>query len=154
MTTITPVNVADITDAVEQLLRNWQPLMSAGVDNVEDAEEINQDAGRCPWVGIYRSKIRYPSRTLGMGTGYRGQRVDLILVMQQFDPTSGKACARRLEDLIQMVIGAVLSDPSLGGTVDALDEFEVQYPDYQRLDNGFFQTAFLFFTGVTNVNAA
>ena len=147
---IRPINVADVTQAVADLLAEHPAL--SGVQ-VEQGEEINGSPTACPWLGVYRAGVKYPTRTLGIGAGFRRQEIELIVVAQASHPAAGKDCARELEDLLQHVIGALLSDPSLKGKVDILDEFEVRYPDYRRQDGRYFQTAFVYFTGVTNVTA-
>lgn len=148
--TITPVNVSTITSAIESLLTNHNDLQDV---LVERSTEINELPHRCPWVGIYRSGVEYPLRTLGMGSGFRGQRISFVLMAQHSDATSGEECEERLEQLIVNVIGALLSDPSLNGTVDTLDEFSVEYVDYLQTDAGYVQTAGIYFTALTSVRA-
>lgn len=150
--TIYVTDVHEVTEAIEQTLKENVDLIEIGLE-VEIGEQINEDPNRCPWVGVYRQGIRYPSRALGAGSGYRQQRIALVLVLQHANLNSGSECSRQLEDLIKKVMSAVLSDESLRGKVDILDEVEVSYTNYNfDKENGFFmQTAAVQFVGLVNV---
>lgn len=143
-----PLNISVITAGISALLTKALPQLT-----VERSAEVNELPHRCPWVGIYRSGVEYPLRTLGMGSGFRGQRINLVLMVQNSDATSGEECEERLEELIVNVIGALLSDPTLNNTVDGLDEFSVQYVDYLQTDAGYVQTAGIYFTALSSVRA-
>lgn len=149
MIPITPINVANITAAVENMFVNADKLDAA---TIERDAELNEIPGLCPWIGIYRMGVTYPSRVLGLGSGFRGQRIELAVFVQQSDATSGEECGERLEALIVDVISVLLSDPTLGGSVDTIDNFEVRYLDYARDDAGYFQTAAVYLTAVTMVH--
>lgn len=146
--TTTPANVAIVTGAIVERLVNDARLAEA---TVERSAELNEIPGRCPWIGVYRSGVEYPLRTLGMGSGWRQQRIDLMVFVQHSDGTSGEECEDRLEGLIVDVISVLLSDPTLGGAVDTLDEFTVKYLDYSQTDAGYMQTAAIYFTAITSV---
>lgn len=148
MTTITPINVATISAKIVDILRDHEGLQDA---TVERSEEVNEIPGRCPWVCVYRAGVDYPSRTLGLGTGYRLQRIEFIVYAQHADGTSPDECEDRLEALVVNVISALLSDPTLRGTVATIDEFSVRYVDYDRSEAGYMQTAAIYFTAVTSV---
>jgi len=144
---IVPVSVSVVTQAVEKVLRD---TISTG--NIERSGEINADPSRCPWVGVYRSDCQFPSRTLGFGSGYRGQRVGVIILAQESDPVSGDRCEDRLNVLVDQIISSLLSEPTLGGAVNTIDEFTVRYPDYQKVGNDqYVQTAMILFTAITTV---
>jgi hypothetical protein len=147
---IKPVNIAKITESIVKILMNDGRLDQAVIER--DAE-LNEIPGRCPWIGVYRMGVSYPQRTLGLGAGFRGQRVELAIFMQQSDATSGEECGERLEALIVDVLSVLLSDPTLGGSVDTIDNFEVRYLDYARDDAGYFQTAAVYLTAVTMVQS-
>jgi hypothetical protein len=148
---IVPINVADVLQAIEDMLRAWSALQGS---TIEQCEEVNEEPRRCPWIGIYRLGVKYPPRTLGGGTGYRRNNIDLILVTEHVSFQSGKDCMIALESLNQAVIACLLTDASLGGLVDTLDDFSVVYPDFQKTDKGYFQKSLIYFTGVTNVTAS
>lgn len=146
---IKPVSVSDVTKAIKRQL-----LSDNGMDevNIERSEEINALPGRCPWVGIYRAECAFPSRTLGVGAGYRGQRIQVILLAQDSDQSSGDACEDRVNDLVDRILSVLLSDSTLGGAVHTLDEVTVRYPDYRRVSDGpYIQTAMIFVTAITMV---
>lgn len=146
---LAPLNVSAITAAVRDRLSADVRLKAA---RIERGAEINKDPALCPWVGIYRASVQYPSRTLGLGQGYRGQRVQLVLLTQHADWASGEACEEALEALNVDVLSVLLSDPRLGGVVDGLDEIEVQYPDYQRTQSGqYIQTSAIYITALGGI---
>ena len=151
MTVIVPTDVSEITRAVEQMLNDALDVGQAGVLIERSAEERLTPTPH-GWVGIYRDGIDYPARTLGMGSGYRNQLIRLYLVLQESDPTSGDECEDRLERLLQKVVGVLLSDPSLKGTVQTLDAFTVRYVGLKG-DAGYMQMARIDFTGVIPVSA-
>lgn len=146
---ILPVSVSVVTQAVERILSADTRLESV---TIERSSEINATPGRCPWVGVYRSECAFPIRTLGVGAGFRSQRVQVILLAQESDPGSGWACEDRLNALVDNLVSALLSDATLGGAVHTVDEFTVRYPDYRRVSEGpYVQTAMIQFTAITNV---
>lgn len=149
---ITPTNVARVTQAVLEMLRDAPDVGAAGVE-VERSCEPRLSPTTHGWVGVYRDRIDYPSRALGMGSGYRNQMIRLFLLVQETDLTSGTECEDRLEELLQKVIGVLLSDPSLKGTVATLDEFSVRHESYEESDGVYMQMARIDFTGVIPVTA-
>lgn len=151
MTVIVPTNVSEITSAIEGMLNDATDVGQVGVLIERSAEERLTPTAH-GWVGIYRDSISYPPRTLGMGSGYRMQEIRLFLTLQETDPTSGDECEDRLEALLQKVVGVLLSDPSLRGTVSTLDAFTVTYRAFKG-DYGFMQMAQVAFTGLIPVSA-
>jgi hypothetical protein len=151
MTVIVPTNVSEITQAIETMLNDSLDVGQAGV-LVERSAEERLTPTEHGWVGIYRDGINYPPRTLGMGSGYRNQEIRLYLLVQESDPSSGDECEDRLETLLQKVVGVLLSDPSLGGTVNTLDAFSVTYRGFKG-DAGYMQMARIDFTGLIPVSA-
>jgi hypothetical protein len=149
---IIPVNIGDVTSAVLEMLQTHPQIGLAGVEVVR-SEEPPEQAGPEGFVGIYRGRVRYNSRTLGMGQGYRRQRIELAVHVRMTHYGSGEECETSLENLVTQVLSCILSDESLKGTVDVLDEeIEVQYPTPQRGEEVYLQSANIFFNGVVNVN--
>lgn len=147
--TIQPLSVSAITQAVERVL--LRDLTMEGV-TVERSTEVNSTPAYCPWVGVYRAESQFPARTLGVSTGYRTQRTQVLLILQETDASSGAACEDRLNELVSKVVAVLLSDTTLGGVVNTLEEFTVRYPDYRRVDDdSYLQTAMLFFTAINPV---
>lgn len=142
-----PVNVASITEALKQNFIKSEVIPPEA--QVTRAEEINELPSACPWIGIYRSAVQYPIRTLGGSSGFRNQRVELIVVVQESDLTSGEQCEDRLEALILKVIRAIFDDVYIGGTCDTVDDFAVRYESYTKRDGTYMQTASIYFTAIT-----
>lgn len=145
---IQPLNVATVTQAVVDLLQADTRLAAV---KVERSEDKNLSPDDCPWIGVYRLGVKYPQRTLTSAAGYRQQRVQLLLLVQHANATSGAACEDELEELLTTVLSALLSDTTLGGTVQFLDEFNVSYTSYMQATSGsFLQTAAIQFVALTN----
>lgn len=154
MTIIVPVNLDSITLAVKEMWTDDMNVGGSGVQ-IERYEELTKTPGKAGWACIYRARVDYPPRTLGIGSGYRNQLIRLFAFASESDPSSGEEAGQRLDLLLQKLVGTLLSDPSLKGTVQTLDEFSVDYFDYQRQsDTGMYlQYAQLNFTGVIPVTA-
>lgn len=151
MTTFTPVNTAEVTEALRAQIDNAPGLESV---TVERSEVPAEDPSQCPRVGVYRVRTRFPSRTIGMGTGFRGQHLELIVMVTETG-RDGPACEDALELLVQRVVAALLNDTSIGGLAQNLDDIEVRYDDYARTEAGvFMQRAVIFVTAVGMVQAA
>lgn len=133
------------------MLSEATDIGGAGVEVERSCEEKLTPTAH-GWVGIYRDGIQYPPRALGMGSGYRMQQIRLYLLVQESDPTSGSECEDRLERLMQKVVGVLLSDPSLKGTVNTLDDFSVSYRGFIN-DGMYLQMARIDFTGLIPVSA-
>lgn len=154
MTIIVPVNLDEITQAVKDMWTDDAQVGVAGVV-VERYEPLCKQPTQHGWVSVYRARVDYPPKTLGFGTGYRNQFVRLFAIASESDMTSGEECGRRLDDLLKKLVSTLLSDPTLKGTVDTLDEFSVDYFDYTRdkETNVYMQFAQINFTGVIPVSA-
>lgn len=152
MTTIQTINVATVQAALGEILKNNAALMDMTALTIEHGEAIVDSQEQCPWVGVYCVGVTYESRTLGLGSGMRYQRMQFWLVCKEQSPNSGSDCTTKLETLVQAVNSAVLSDTSLGGTVDAIEEFRTDYPAWGKTAGGvYLQTAVTQFTAVTTV---
>lgn len=151
--TITPVDVGDVMAALAKQLERSAAVQAAGIETVERCEPEPDDSDRCPWVGIFRVRVSFPTRTSGVGAGFRQQLIRIGVGMAQSDATSGAACEERLEELVKAVVGAILSDATIGSTVSFVDEFELVYPAYEKLkDQPYLQLAYLEFTAVAQVS--
>lgn len=152
MTVIVPLDFSEVTRAIESMMNDSPDVGQAGV-LVERSGEICETPTAHGWIGIYPDEVVYPLRTLGMGAGYRNQLARPFMLVQESDPSSGAECEDRLERLIQKVVGVLLSDPSLKGTVQTLDEFSVKRVKFGKTDGIFMQMARIDFTGIVPVSA-
>lgn len=150
---IVPININEVTQAVKDMWTD-DPAVGGVGTLVERYEPLRKDPTLHGWVSIFRARVDYPPRTLGMGAGYRNQLIRLFAVAGESDMTSGEECGARLDELLKKLVGTLLSDPSLKGTVQTLDEFSVEYFDYTKNANDvYIQYAQLNFTGVIPVSA-
>jgi hypothetical protein len=149
---ITTVDIAAVARAVTDILKDSQALQDIGVKHVKRAAPVNQDPSRCPWLGIYPLRTPFNPRALGMGSGYRAQDNEFIVVCQVSHPNDPEACQDRLGLVVQAVTGALLTDPSLKGTVLTLGDFEVSFDSYEKVDDTILQSATVRGVGLTTVS--
>lgn len=149
--TITTVDVASVARAVTTMLKDSQSVQDTGA-KVYRAHPVNEDPSRCPWVGVYPVRTPFPSRAIGIGAGYRAQDNEIIVICQATHPNDAEACQDRLGLLVQAVTSAMLSDPSLKGTVQTLGEFEVVFDSYEKVDDVIMQSATVRAVGLTTVS--
>lgn len=152
MTLIRTLNIAEITAAIAAQIGGWPALRDLKLA-VEVSEAVNESASRTPWLGVYPAGVDYEERTLGVGAGYRRQRVDLLLLLQASDITSGHQCHETLGELVGEATSAILSDSTLGGTVDTVGALRVRYDYAQTGENAFLQTAIIELTAERAVGA-
>lgn len=150
MSLIRTINVSNVTKHLLKQIGQW-PQIADKKAIVERSEPPNENSNRLPWIGLYRASVLTVARTIGMGSGYRQQRVNLIVLVQEGSFVSGEDCEERLEYMVQQVTSALLSDESLGGNVDTLEELQVVYDDYRKEGGAFMQSATIQFTGIFNV---
>lgn len=143
--TVRPLNVAELTEKLRVQLDQ-----APGLENVtvERAESPPDDPSLCPRLGVYRARYSLPIRTLGMGNGFRGQRVELIVLATETNDT-GETCEESLELLVQKTLAAILNDTTIGGMVQNVDDLEVRYEDYARTSAGvYMQRAVIMLTAI------
>ena len=151
MTLIKTVNVATVQAALGELLKSDATIMDMTGLTIEHGEAIAKSDTQCPWLGVYCVGVNYEIRTLGFGSGMRYQKMQFWLVCVEQSSSSGSDCTTKLEALVQAVNSAVLSDPSLGGTVDTIEEFRTDYPSWGKSSGVYVQTAVTQFTATTMV---
>lgn len=149
--TIAPVNVSAITEAVVELLKKFPALEGVRIERSEDADN---DPNSSAYVGVYRMGVQYPLRTMGLGGGFRDQRVRMLILARASDMSSGEACELALEALVRNILTALFSDNTIGGAIGMMDEFEVDYTRYDRAGSVYSQTAQIQFVALTNTTVS
>lgn len=151
MTIVSMIDTSTITERLRLQLFQWPALADTGA-RVESNEPINEDTNRCPWIGLYQVRQSFPLRTLGVSTGFRRHNITLAIVLTASSIVSGRDCELRMEALVKGVMDALLSDVSIGGTVDVIDDqIDITYSQYRQVNNIFFKEAVIQFTAVTQV---
>ncbi len=145
-------DLAEVATAVRDLVKDWPAIKDINA-TVELGEVVNEDPGRCPWVGVYPLRSSFPPRVLGLGGGFRAQEIEFVVMCQQTHPTEGESALQLLGALVQMVTSALLTDPSLKGTVQTLgDAFDVELLGTKKLNDQLLQTAAIRGVGRTTVS--
>ena len=151
MSRVTPINTGVIMDAVLTQLRNDPGVQAIDGLALTRGEWINNDPGRCPWAGLYCIGEDYAPRALGFASGYREQHITLALVLQESSRSSGQDCQDKLEALKQAAMGAILTDPTLSGSVAMLmPKLAAVYMNAKAQGNTdpYFQTVVVQFAGI------
>ena len=149
ITTVDPIATAR---AIVAILKDSQAVQDVGVKNIERGEPLNEDPAKCPWIGVYPIRVPFPSRALGMGGGFRAENPEFAVVFQTTHPLDGAACQDELGALVQAGTSALLSDPSLGGTVQMLGDFAVEFNGERKINDSILQVATLRVVGLTTVS--
>lgn len=140
------IDYSDITSALcTQLLNNRLVSELLREKYIERAGPINEDPGRCGWIGVYRGKVDYKPRTLGSVNNWEAYP-SIRVICQMASMDSGKDCEDRLEGFVKLVINAILADVTINNTVDMVNNFSVDYrylePERKKL---YFQSAIITF---------
>jgi hypothetical protein len=149
---ITTVDIASVARGITEILKDSQTLQDIGVKHTKRAAPLNEDPSRCPWIGVYPIRTPFPPRALGMGSGYRAQDNEFVVICQVSHPNDPEACQDRLGLVVQAVTSALLTDPSLKGTVQTLGDFEVTFDSYQKVNDSILQSATVRGVGLTTVS--
>lgn len=121
------INYSTITTALAaQLKADATVSQTIKEKYIERGGPVNEKPDRAPWIGVYRSKITHDPRTLGRVTNWESKG-SIRICVQAVDMTSGKECEDRLELLVKAVIDAILADTTIGGTVDIVTKFSIDY---------------------------
>jgi hypothetical protein len=138
------INYSTITTALAaQLLADSSVYAVLSEKYIERGGPINENAGRAPWLGVYRSAITHDPRTLGSTQNWESTGV-IRVCAQAVSMHSASNCEDSLESLVRLVINAITADTTIGGTVDMVKRFAV---DYRYLESDrksmFFQMAII-----------
>lgn len=114
---------------------------------VERGDYVNRDPHRTPWLGIYRTRVKYNPRTLGRHANSLNGEVTVRLMVQATHHHSGADCEDLLEGYITQVLDAMWSDPTWNSVVDTITEFSVEYSYKEsELETIYFQWALITIT--------
>jgi len=136
-------DISAITKALKDLLNNDQDFEHVMVSR---AEPINDDPANCPWVGIYRRDLEFNPRTLGMTSGHRDYRGNIVLIVQASSLASGASCEDELDAMVKNIVDSVLTDPTIRSSIEMLHEVVVSYSYDSASDDdyeAYHQSAFI-----------
>jgi len=135
------IKVNTITKAVETMFRTDPEFNTF---TIERSDWVNENPSVCPWLGIYRGNIDYNPETLGNGPDYWTGLMTLRLVVQAANYESGAASEDELETYVEAVISKILTDTTLRGVVDMVNEVNVTYTYLaEQEDSLFYQAALI-----------
>lgn len=138
------INVGAIAKALQLQIQNDFEVSSFLKSEVVRGDYINEDPNNTPWIGVYRGTVRYVPRTLGVSARNWEPSPEIRVVIQDTNFISAENCEDALEEHIKLVIDAIFKDTTIGGTVDMINEINVEYL-YNETDreSTYFQTAII-----------
>lgn len=134
------INFSVITQALEtQIETHLASLISDGAAAasryyVKRSNYINGNVAKTPWIGIYRGAVSYEPRSIGRSNCNWRATPTIRVVVQAASRKSGEQAEERCEAYTQEVLNGILSDYSIGGTVETITGFNVE-PTFQEDDN-------------------
>lgn len=133
------IDVSVITQQIVEWLADDKELDGIRISR---GEPVNIDAGQAVngWIGVYRRRVEYEPRNLGVPPdNYRGE-LTIMLIVQRTSLESGAACEDELEESVRHVIRRVVQIPRT-----YIDTFLSASVDYSYLETDrttmFFQGA-------------
>lgn len=121
------IDMADILLQVQTQLRADTGLDAILDDvNIEVNVFVNEDSDRAPWIGIYPGVLNYEPRTLGSIDNWEAFPA-VRIICQASDIGDATQCTVALQDLVEKVKSAIIADETIGGKVDMITKYSVEY---------------------------
>ena len=137
------INTAELTAQLVKLLKEYPDIIAGGFKDVERGEYANKDPALTPWCGVYRTHVNYLPKVLGHHSKSWQALLTIKLIVQAHDST-GPATEDALEDAVQRVMTAVLSDLTVYTKVEMLKSISIEYSYDETESNTLdFQWAFI-----------
>lgn len=121
------INIYNITKALQDQLNADSDVASFLRHEVLMDEYVNTNPSHAPWACVYKGETNLEPRTLGAGVGNFTARPSPRVVVQAVSYKSGEDCSLLLDDYVDKVLTAVLSDYTLGSTVLMIIGFNIEY---------------------------
>ncbi len=138
------INVATIMIQVQDWL-----ISDSNLDGVvvERSEFVNEDASRAVngWIGIYRKRIDYDPRNLGISPNNYQAEIDFVVLVQRSALLSGADAEDALEKMIKSVLDRVVQLPKTHIDFFANITIDYTYIETDRTSM-YFQGALITFT--------
>lgn len=121
------IDAAKIAEALRAQIAKYEYMVQNSVA-VTRGEYVNVDPDQCPWIGIYREKVRYDGRTFGKHNRSFDAFLTFKILVQAANLSTGEECEDKLEALTQATLDAIWASPRIGNEVDMLEgEITVEY---------------------------
>jgi len=121
------INMYTITEALRDQLKNDPEASQISNREILVDEYVNVNPSNAPWMCVYKGSMNLEPRTLGMGAGRYTASPEPRVLVQAVSYQSGEDCSSLLDYYVNTVLNAVVSDPTLGGTVDMVVGFNIEY---------------------------
>lgn len=131
-------DIVSICEEVKLLLKSNTALSGImDVDtNIVDNEAMNFDPNFVPWIGIYPGSAGSTARPYTLGKNSYLNEATLDIFIQYADVKGrGKSAAKKVQDILQLVIGSLSDNPTLNGKVRGVKSFSTAYEYLTPTDN-------------------
>lgn len=125
------ININDITTAIKALFSSSTVFSDY---QIEIGEPVNMSMG-VDWLGIYRDKIVFDPKYLGAGANNWLADVTVRIVLQDFNLDDKE---KGLADKVKNAMIVLESDRKIGGTVDMVTGYEVEFSFVDSDDQSFY----------------
>lgn len=122
------LNVADITEAIRLKLLGYPAVRAliADPERITRGEYVNRDPANTPWLGVYRTPVKFTAKNLGNGSG-SWQVESRVTILAQAHANGGKEAEDALCDLVDAVLDSLIQDLSFSGTVGTVRGMSVEW---------------------------
>lgn len=121
----TLINVAEVNAELVKQIAEHADVVGYFKD-IERGEYVNKDPARAPWCGVYRTDVDYLPKVLGHHSKSWQALLTVKLVVQAHEATGPKT-EDALEDAVQRIMTAVLSDLTIRAKVEMLKSVAIEY---------------------------
>jgi len=120
------IKTNEITDSFVKMLKEHPEIIEGNFKDVERGEYVNRDPARTPWVGVYRTDVDYEPWALGHHANSWKAKITVKLVVQAHG-ANGPQAEDALEEAVNHVMTAVLSDLTIKNKVGMLNTAHIEY---------------------------
>lgn len=137
------INVAELNEQLVKLIGEHPEVIAGNFKEVGRGEYVNKDSALTPWCGVYRTNVNYTPKVLGHHSKSWQALLTIKLVVQEHAAT-GPETEDALEEAVQRVMSAVLSDLTVYTKVEMLKSIDIEY-SYDETESSTldFQWAFI-----------
>lgn len=118
------INLSTVTKAVEALFKDAPTLKTY---TVVRGKYINDDPGISKWIGIYKGSIKSRPKTIGRGVAGFKSEMTIKIIVQAYGVVHTIDIDSLLDERIDLVTDVIDENKNLGGTVDSVVGYDVEY---------------------------
>jgi len=135
------INFKDITSALETQIKSYNTTNLDYLITRNKRQNTEDNIAVAGWVGIYRDGVNYQPHSSGANPWLAEPKIRVEIQAASYK--SEADCEEKLEEITEFIMNAIESDRTIGGTVQMITEYDLDYDDnYSDL----MQTSYQFLT--------